>query len=62
MNESTNPHVEWLHECHNCSNSFITNGNVDDGIPYDILMEYGKYFVEEGLFEKNFAEGLSHHD
>ena len=57
--ESLNPHREWLHECHNCSNTFVTNGEVDDGIPYKIVQEIGHLFVEPGRFDRELAESMA---
>lgn len=50
----------WGHECHNCSAAFQTNGHVDDGIPYKILMEFGQYFVEPGRFEAQWNKDMEY--
>lgn len=49
----------WLHECHNCSNTFETEGHVDDGIPHDTLMKFGDHFVEPGRFEAELARDMA---
>lgn len=46
------------HECHNCSHTFTTKTWVDDGVPYNTLIEFGHFFTEPGLFEKNFKRDM----
>lgn len=50
---------EWGHECHNCSHTFETQGHVDDGIPYNILIGFEEFFVEEGRFEREFEKSMN---
>lgn len=50
--------TEWWHECHNCAHAFVTQAVVDDGVPYETLMEIGPFLVEPGLFDKNFQRDM----
>ena len=48
----------WGHECHMCDHVFMTRNKVKNGIPYKILMLYGRiiYKIWKNIFLRRIID------